>query len=271
MSDKQATGVVDEPPPPRRTSMSGGDRVRWVLRGAGQTLITCGIIVLLFVAYEVYVTNFFANQAQAKVHSALEKQWATGDDPTLPLPGGKIATAEGNGIANLYIPRFGRDYAWTIVEGTNAADLEKGPGHYIGTALPGVIGNFAVAGHRVGKGEPFLNLDQLRAGDAVIVETKTDWYVYTVKGQQHHDITARDADGIPGREIVSPDNRTVTLPVPDHPRGRPTEAIMTMTTCHPKFTAAERMIVFAALTAKLPRTSDVKPPAIVALYTQAGV
>ena len=82
--------------------------------------------------------------------------------PTIPL---------GSGIANIYIPRFGRDYAFTVVQGTKDADLEKGPGHYVGTALPGQVGNFAVAGHRVGKGEPFLNLDHLRPGDAVIIET----------------------------------------------------------------------------------------------------
>ena len=74
------------------------------------------------------------------------------------------------------------DYHFTIVEGTNDADLEKGPGHYVGTALPGQVGNFAVAGHRVGKGEPFLNLDQLQPGDAVVIETVTNWYVYTVLG-----------------------------------------------------------------------------------------
>jgi sortase A len=254
-----------------RSRMSTADRVRFVLRGIGQTLITAGLVVLLFVVYEVYVTNFFAHQAQSKVHHALEQEWARGDNPLLPLPNGGSSTIPlGTGIANVYIPRFGRDYAWTIVEGVNSGDLEKGPGHYPGTAAPGKVGNFAVAGHRVGKGEPFLNLDKLRPGDPVIIETKANWYVYRVKGKPS-DITAKDADGIPGREIVSPSAGEVVLPVPDKPGAKPTEKLMTMTTCTPKFTAAKRMIVYAKWQQTLKRSpKGGKPPAITALYTQGG-
>ena len=137
--------------------------------------------------------------------------------------------------------------------------------------------NFAMAGHRVGKGEPFLNLDQLRAGDAVIVETRTAWYVYRVKGQQAG-LTAKDADGIPGREIVSPTDGDVLLPVPDHPGQNATEALLTMTTCHPKFTAQKRMIVYAALdnaatvkvTAKSGDSVLTMPASVQALYNQVS-
>ncbi|MGI8761898.1 MAG: class E sortase [Jatrophihabitantaceae bacterium] len=271
-------GAAGDGDPQRRRhsagGMSFGDKVRLVLRGVGQTLITFGLIILLFVVYEVYVTNWFASAEQAKVHTALEQEWKQGKDPLLPLPDGALASLPlGTGIANIYIPRLGRDYAWTIVQGSTTptdAQLEQGPAHYGNTALPGQVGNFAVAGHRVGKGEPFLNLDKLRVGDAVIIETKSEWYVYRVKGRDHNSLTAKDADGIAGREIVTPDNTTVTLPVPDHPGAKPTEALMTMTTCTPKFTADFRMIVFSVLSAKLPRTSNQKPPAIVALYAQAG-
>ena len=172
--------VEAEPDPAAPTA---GDRVRFVLRGIGQTLITLGLVVLLFVVYEVYISNFFAHQRQVKVHNALENAWANGRDPLLGLPGSASVTIPlGVGIANLYIPRLGKDYAWTIVQGTSDADLNEGPGHYVETQLPGQTGNFAIAGHRVGKGEPFLNLDKLRPGDAVIVETKSTWYVYRVKG-----------------------------------------------------------------------------------------
>lgn len=244
-----------------------GDRVRFVLRGLGQTLITLGLVLLLFVVYEVYVSNFFAHREQAKVHRVLQQQWAEGRD-LLALPEGELAALTGQGIANLYIPRFGRDFAWTIVEGSTVPDdsqLERGPAHYGGTALPGQIGNFAMAGHRVGKGEPFLNLDHLRAGDAVIVETKTNWYVYRVKGADG-DITKADADGIPGREIVQPSDGGPIMPVPDHPGARPTEALLTMTTCHPKFTAEHRMIVYAKLAEALPRTGIEMPAGIRSLY-----
>jgi sortase A len=250
-------------------SRTRSDWVRFALRGLGQTLITVGVVMLLFVVYEVYVTNYFAHQQQSKVKTALQQQWRAGDDPLLPVPGQRTPSLpDGKGIAYLYIPRLGRDYAWAVVEGTSNADLEKGPGHYPGTALPGRLGNFAVAGHRVGKGEPFLNLDQLRAGDAVIVRIESSWFVYRVKGAQHGKIDSRDADGIAGREIVRPSDSAVLADVPDHPGATPTEKLMTMTTCHPKFTAAKRMIIHAALDKTIAATGTAMPASILALYPQ---
>jgi sortase A len=265
--------VHDEQPGPRhaRTGMSTGDKARFVLRGVGQTLITLGLVVLLFVVYEVWITNVFSLQANHKVATKLEQQWnKAADDPLLPLPNGADPTIKfGTGIANLYLPRLGGDYHFAIVEGTNQGDLEKGPGHYAGTALPGEVGNFAVAGHRVGKGEPFLNIDKLRSGDAVVVETKSYWFVYRVKGHPAGGDPQKstDADGIPGREIVSPSDGNVLLPVPNHSGGKPTERLMTMTTCHPKFTATQRMIVYSVLQTRVPHTGNSMPAAIKALYS----
>ena len=279
MSD---TAVVDPPPPAHGApGPSLGDRIRFVLRGIGQTLITAGLVVLLFVVYEVWITNLFAAQEQKDVRNAFQKEIVQGKDPLLALPGSKDPTIGlGTGIANLYIPRLGKDFHFTIVQGSvvpTDAQLEKGPAHYKDTQLPGQVGNFAMAGHRVGKGEPFLNLDQLRAGDAVIVETGSDWYVYRVKGQQNG-LTKKDSDGIPGREIVSPSDGNVLLPKPDHQGETPTESLLTMTTCHPKFTAQKRMIVYAAMdpaaTVKVAASSgsDVlsMPASIKALYSSVS-
>jgi len=249
------------------TGMSRADMARLGLRGTGQTLITAGVIVLLFVVYELWVTNIFAHEKQSKVHNALEKEWAQGDDPLvtgggkLNLPGGKQGTIPtGTGIANLYIPRLGTDYHFTIVQGTDDGSLEKGPGHYTGSALPGGVGNFAVAGHRVGKGEPFLNLDHLRPGDTIVVETKSTWFIYTVKGNlQSGDLNDKGTDGIPGREIVSPSDTNVIAPVPDHPGVTPTEKMITLTTCHPKFTATQRMILHGTLARTVQRSGDQLP------------
>lgn len=258
---------------------AAGDRVRFVLRGVGQTLITAGLVVLLFVVYEVYITNIFAHEQQTRVHNALEREWRDGTDP-LALPGGnQNAIPLGTGIANLYIPRLGRDYAFTIVQGSTVptdGELEKGPAHYRDTALPGAVGNFAIAGHRVGKGEPFLNLDHLRAGDAVIVETRSTWYVYRVIGDAAtNDLAKADGNGVPGREIVSPSDGDVLLPIPDRPGATPTSAdrYLTMTTCHPKFTANQRMIVHAQLVPSFdtPRTGDSMPASISDLYNAKGL
>jgi sortase A len=272
------------PPPRHSAELTFGDKVRFVLRGIGQTLITLGLVVLLFVVYEVWITNIFAAREQAKVYNALKDEWQNGQDPLLPLPGDKTATIPiGEGIGVLYIPRLGRDYHFAIVQGSTVPDdseLEKGPAHYGKTALPGQVGNFAVAGHRVGKGEPFLNLDKLRSGDAVIVETKTWWYVYRILGkpigqnpekvrqQVAIDETTNQPISLPGREIVDPSDGNVLLPIPDHPGLVGAARLMTMTTCHPKFTAENRMIVYAKLALTVHANGDHMPASVKALYDE---
>ncbi len=258
----------------REGGMSTGDKVRFVLRGVGQTLITLGLVVLLFVVYEVWITNLFAERANREVVQKLQKSW---DDPTLPLPGNSSIKL-GTGLAILYIPRLGRDYHFGVVEGVDQNDLEKGPGHYPGTVLPGSVGNFAVAGHRVGKGEPFLNIDKLRSGDAVVVETRQFWYVYRVLGQPagknpqdvKQDVAVKGGDpvSLPGREIVDPSDGQVLDKVPDNPKAVPAARLMTMTTCHPKFTAAQRMIVYSQLQTKVARDGNTMPATISDLYKE---
>lgn len=264
--------TVEDVPVQPPTGNAWPDRARLLLRGIGQLLITAGVVVLLFVVYEVYVTNLFAEHAQANVKSALTQEWKrTTKDPLLPLPGqAGPSLPEGTGIAYLYIPRLGRDYGYAIVQGTSDADLEKGPGHYTGTALPGQVGNFAVAGHRVGKGEPFLNLDKLQAGDPVVVETESSWFVYRVLGVDG-DISAPMA-GVPGREIVDPGDGAVLDPVPDHPGQQPTRRYLTLTTCHPKFTATHRMVIHAVLAETVPAGGQTAsmPASIAELYSTQG-
>src|SRR3954468_15697141 len=122
------------PPPRRSAELTFGDKVRFVLRGIGQTLITLGLVLLLFVVYEVWVTNVFAEREQSKVTDQLKQEWAHGHDPLLALPGSKDPSIPlGSGIGVLYIPRLGRDYHFTIVQGSSVptdAQLEKGPAHY---------------------------------------------------------------------------------------------------------------------------------------------
>ena len=267
-----------------RHRLSGGEIVRTVFRGIGQTLITLGLVLLLFVVYEVWVSNIFAHQKQTTVRHQLAQAWKSGQDPLhgedrLNLPAGKqVIIPAGTGFANLYIPRFGRDYAETIVQGTDDGDLERGPGHYTNTAVPGQIGNFAMAGHRVGKGEPFLNLDQLQPGDAIVVQTANNWYVYRVLGSatqyaaaeklsnpsqraqaEEAALAVPDSQGVVGREIVSPSTVSVIDPVPNQNGATPTRALLTMTTCHPKYTANQRMIIHAALARSVPARGNATP------------
>ncbi len=245
---------------------STGDYVRAGIRGIGQTLVTLGLVVLLLVFYEVYVTNFTADARQRDVKTEYAQAVARHQDPLrgqdrATLPAGKqVILPVGVGFANLYIPRLGKDFARTIVQGTRASDLDKGPGHYTDTAAPGQIGNFALAGHRVGKGEPFLNLDQLVPGDAVVVQTASRWYVYRVLGDDRTgNLSALNSQGVPGREIVAPSAVRVLAPVPDHVGVTPTQALLTLTTCHPKYTANRRMIVHAALARSVAVAAGVRP------------
>lgn len=271
------------------------DLLGLTLRGVGQILITLGLVVLLFVVYEVWITNYFSHEKQRKVHQALEQEWKDGQ---LELPVGQLA--HGKGLVNLYIPRFGMDYVQTVVKGVGESDLEKGPGWYTDTQLPGQAGNFAIAGHRVGKGEPFLNLDHLKPGDPVVVEDAGTWWVYCVIGNQAGGQDAsKDADvcnpnatggklsatddmGVPGREIVKPSDGQVVWPVPSKasvPEPYP-HAYLTMTTCTPKFSATDRMIVHAVLDPAYPKGipktkvgdkySTDTPAEITALYSLVG-
>jgi sortase A len=114
--------------------------------------------------------------------------------------------------------------------------LAKGVGHYEGSAGPGEVGNFAVAGHRTTHGRPFHAIDSLRRGDEVVVETGDGVFVYAVTGH----------------EVVDPADVRVIAPVPDQPGTVPTEAVLTMTSCDPPFRATQRYVVHARLTQTLP-------------------
>jgi sortase A len=220
---------------------------RTLVRGVGQVFITGGLVILLFVVYELWWTGFTTKRDQHRLITSLQEQWQHGisiSNPPL-----------GTGIAILRIPRFGAKYDFVIVEGTSTADLEKGPGHYPSTALPGALGNFTVAGHRTTYLHPFYNINELRAGDAIVIETRTRWLTYTVE----------DIPGTAARyqEIVSPDDISVSYAVPDQPNADavPTEKVLTFTSCNPRYSAAQRIVIHALLTGSQPRSAGL-PPAL---------
>lgn len=214
---------------------------RAVVRGIGELFITAGLVILLFVVYELWWTGFTTQRDQHRLLGTLHNEWAHGvtiKDPPL-----------GSALAILRIPRFGPHYLFAIVQGTSTADLIKGPGHYPGTALPGQIGNFAVAGHRTTYLHPFYSINRLRTGDAIVLETRTRWLTYTV-------------ENIPGtharyQEIVSPSDIAVSYPVPDQPDPSltPTLRVLTFTSCNPRYSASQRIVVHALLTDSMPKSA----------------
>jgi sortase A len=195
---------------------------------AGEVLITTGVLVLLFVVYQLVWTNVVADRAAEAKVDALEQRWLA-DGRTVSEYDQPIRNGEA--FAILHIPRLGADYRVPIVQGVTLDDLATGIGHYPETALPGEVGNFSVAGHRATNGEPFAYLDRLQRGDAVVVETGTTWYTYEVTDQF----------------VVAPTQVEVILPVPGEPGAEPTERLMTLTTCNPRWASYERLIFHARL------------------------
>jgi sortase A len=225
----------------------GGQHWRTVIRGVGQTCITAGLIILLFVVYELWWTGFTTKRDQHRLLNTLRQQWAHGQylkDPPL-----------GSGIAILRIPRFGPKYLFVIVQGTSIADLIRGPGHYPNTAMPGKIGNFSVAGHRTTYLHPFFNINQLKTGDPIVIETGQTWFTYTVE-----DIPGTSAKH---QEIVSPTDIPVSYPVPDQPNEAlpATRRVLTFTSCNPRYSAAQRIVVHGLLTNVTPKSQGL-PPAL---------
>lgn len=291
----------------RARAEAGGERGsagRTVARGIGQLLITLGVIVLLFVVYEVWVTNIFGKMRQQAATAALDELWATdmnivvepGDAAVIVDPGGTVVTTapgpvadpgerertyhtvEGAGFAKIYIPTFGSDFVFTIVEGVAQQDLYAGPGHYPQSQYPGQPGNFAMAGHRVNKGAPFDDLGLLESCDALVIETRTDWYIYRVLPMQDEvdgwdpsakahcdgvEAPAGDYAGVYGREITIPTDIAQIRPVPHvNSTAVPADAqaLITLTTCHPKFSDAQRMIVHGVLVTSYSKADGFLPP-----------
>lgn len=211
-------------------------RLRTGVRAAGEVLITFGIVVLLFAGYEIWGKSVIVNAHQNDLSQQLAEAWGPAGDPTVtpsttssstPAPASAPPKVQGTPIAGLYIPRL--DKNWIVVEGVTQKDLRYAPGHYPTSALPGQLGNFSIAGHR--NRATFWRLDELDGGDVIVAEDRDNWHIYRVT--RNH--------------IVTPSEVAVVAPVPGEPGTKPTDAMLTLTTCHPKFDNYERLIIHAKL------------------------
>jgi sortase A len=223
--------------------------VGWV----GRVLVGVGVLLLLFVAYQLWGTNLAEARSQEALRRAFDRSLTTTTTASV-LPSSSPAsttTAEappsppaGEAVAVLRIPAIGVDKA--VIEGVGVPDLKKGPGHYPTSARIGAIGNVVISGHRTTYLAPFNRVDELHAGDPIVLETQSFWYTYTVTAES----------------VVQPTAIEVTYPVPGHLGGRPTQRLLTLTTCNPKYSARTRLIVHATLTAPLAKGSGVVPAAL---------
>ncbi|MEU4537513.1 class E sortase [Streptosporangium sp. NPDC023825] len=206
--------------------------MRAALRVLGDLSVTAGLIILLFCAYLLWGTGSYTAGQQALLRRELLGEGipsggAAGDRRG--EPPGPIRL--GGAVAMLAIPRLGDDYRYAIVEGVDQDRLRMGPGHYPGTAMPGEIGNFVLSGHRTTYAAPFNRIDELRRGDLILVDAREARYTYRVTG----------------RRVVDPGEISVVAPVPGRPGREPTRALITLSTCHPEYSAALRLIVSGEL------------------------
>jgi sortase A len=217
------------------TRRTAGSVLRAGVRGAGELMITFGLVALLFAAYEVWGTSAIVAARQDDLNQQLTRDWAppAGATPSASATAAGLAPPPGRAVARLYIPRLKKH--WVVVEGVEPRDIRYAPGHYPKTAMPGQVGNFSVAGHR--NRATFWRLDELEDGDAIVVETRTDWYVYTVARSR----------------IVRPSQVEVVGRVPPgFSRG---DHLLTLTTCNPKFDNYERLIIHAELASSQTRAA----------------
>lgn len=218
--------------------------MRKTLRVVGEILLTTGAVTLLFVGYLLWGSGARAASAQRQFTSELNQQWSRTAHPAAASPGDLIDmapeqyhVATGQPFAFIKIPAFGQNWRFTLIQGTGMAQLNVSPGHVAGTAWPGQLGNFAVAGHRVTAGNPFWSLPSLKAGDLVYIQTRLNDFSYRVTGQQK----------------VAPTDMAVLDAVPGHPGQRPAKRLLTLITCDPPWTGTTRVIVTAVLVAASPR------------------
>lgn len=214
-------------------------------RAVGEVFITTGVLMLLFVTYQLWWTNVRAHAQADKEASSLQDDWASGKRN----PG---TFSPGQGFAILHIPKL--DVVVPIAEGiSNKGVLDKGMvGHYgedaLKTAMPDAkTGNFGLAGHRNTHGEPFRYINRLQPGDAIVVETQDEYYVYKM------------ASMLP---VTSPSNVSVLEPVPPGSGFTGPGRYITLTTCTPEFTSKYRLIVWGKMAEERPRSKG-KPDALV--------
>lgn len=222
-------------------------------------LITIGALTLVFYAWYVWLGDVIAGAQQDGAAASLAQSWeqaAVGipeydresgssqgaqrspRPPIVPVP------KDGQPFATMIIPRFGDTFERTVAESVDVKkvlnDPDSGVGHYVTSEPLGAVGNFAVAGHRTTFGAPFGHVDKLRVGDRIYIETKKGWYVYRFRNM----------------EFVYPTQSDVLNEVP-RLTVKAKDRILTMTSCHPKLSAAERFIAYSVFESFVPRKNGV--------------
>lgn len=196
----------------------------------GELLITLAVFCALYVVWQLWWTGVQSEHRQLEAREASSwSKLASGDTERVARPQHgnppvePESAADGELMAQLYIPRFGEHWERNVVQGTSPSQLAyAGIGHYPTSQMPGELGNVALAGHRAGYGEPLAHVDEFKSGDAIVLRTKNYWYVYHYTSYK----------------IVLPDQVDVIAPNPEQPDDPATKRMITLTTCEPKYSTA---------------------------------
>jgi sortase A len=224
----------------------------------GELFITAGVVVLLFLGWQLWFNDLVVGNQLRGESVQQAQQWnkdvSTAVQGTPEAPPVLATPADQAVFALMIVPRFGADFYRPIAEGTGTrAVLNKGEiGHYPTSQMPGEVGNFAVAAHRTSYGKPFNQINELRSGDHIFIETADGWYQYTFRNL----------------EFVRPTGVGVVAPVPQTEGATPTNRLLTMTSCNPLFSAQERIIAYSLFDTFYPRADG--PPDEIAATVAGG-
>lgn len=249
-----------------------------VLGIIGELLITVGVLVLLFLGWQLWLNDILVGNQLRGESQQLSEQWQQDYEPTEPTPEPSdeptpgpsdepdagpqpqpdppTLTAPGDAkrFGLLIVPRFGADYYRPIAQGVGTGNvLNRGElGHYPTTQMPGELGNFAVASHRKAYGGNLEHIHELQVGDHIYVEAPDGWYSYAFRNL----------------EYVRPTGVGVLEPVPQQQDAEAGERVITLTSCNPFFSTAERIIAYGVFDGWYPRSGG--PPSEIAGIVQAG-
>ncbi|TPW76733.1 class E sortase [Schumannella sp. 10F1B-5-1] len=255
--------VTREPEPPAKPAKKR--RRLSVVGVAGELLITAGVLVLMFLGWQLWLDDQLSAPRLKAEANQLSKQWdddvkkpsADPSDPASDVSQNPPATARvGNAqrFALLAIPRFGTDFYRPIAEGVGVKDVlnKYEVGHYPSTQMPGEVGNFVIASHRSAYGGALHRIHELQVGDHIFIETEQGWYQYSFRNL----------------EYVKPTGVGVLDPVPQQDGVAATQQLLTLTTCNPFYSTAERIIGYALFDEFTPRADG--PPKEIAATVNGG-
>ena len=222
----------------------------------GELLLTAGVLVLLFVAWQMWIGDIIIAAQKNDEGAAISQQWAEAPAPEPPPvveaedgttffePVIPKVPADTELLGRLHVPRFGADYNFGIYGGTSRARTldDLGIGVYKDSKMPGEVGNFSMAGHRTTWGKPFNQIDKLQLNDAIVVETPDGWYTYRFRTL----------------EYVEPTQTDVLLDVPQVLGAQTGERYITLTACSPLYSLAERIVAYGVFEGFQPRAEG--PP-----------